>query len=150
MILTEKAIESLEAVKKTHFLNNKAIRNSRSLGDAAGLQNLGVHLIQVEPGHYSTERHTHHYEEECLLILSGQATAFDGNEETAVSAGDFLAYPCHGPAHSLLNSGTERLICLVIGQRLDYDITDYPDKKKRLFRHQGSRSLVNHSDIETP
>lgn len=150
MILTAQAIAALTATRKTHFLNQKAVRNDRSLGDAVGLKNLGVHIIEVAPGHYSTERHSHHYEEECLYILSGQAIAELGDERFTVGAGDFIGYPCHGPAHTLFNSGQETLLCLVVGQRLDHDITDYPDQQKRLFRHQGDRSLVNQIDISKP
>jgi uncharacterized cupin superfamily protein len=45
----------------------------------------------------------------------------------------------------MINDGTDPLVCLVIGQRLTQDITDYPRKGKRLYRHSGERSLV---DIE--
>ena len=43
---------------------------------------------------------------------------------------------------------TEPLVCLVIDQRLTQDITDYPRKGKRLYRHSGERSLVDHKAIQ--
>jgi uncharacterized cupin superfamily protein len=58
-------------VRRVHLLNPRAIRNQRSLGDAVGLQDLGIHLVRVEPGDESTEYHTHHCDEEFVYILSG-------------------------------------------------------------------------------
>ena len=50
--------------------------------------------------------------------------------------------------HEMINDGKEPLVCLVIGQRLQQDISDYPRKGKRLFRHSGARSLVDMRDIK--
>ncbi|MEX2322011.1 MAG: cupin domain-containing protein [Saccharospirillum sp.] len=147
MLITAEQIANLPQERKTHFMNPQAVRLDQSLGDAAGLKNLGVHRISIEPGHYSTEPHTHHYEEECLLIQQGTGEALLGDARSPVGPGDFLAYPTHGPAHSLYNSGTEPLVCLVVGQRLPFDITDYPNQGKRFFRHDGNKSLVDQSDI---
>lgn len=150
MLITAEQVAAMTPVRKTHFMNSGAVRLSRSLGDAAGLKQLGVHLFRVEPGHYSSEPHSHHYEEECLFIQQGTGEAILGDERQAVGPGDFLAYPAHGPAHALFNNGTESLVCLVVGQRLAFDITDYPERGKRLFRHDGNRSLVDLVDIEQP
>lgn len=48
----------------------------------------------------------------------------------------------------MINDGNEPLVCLVVGQRLTQDITDYPRKAKRLFRHSGERSLVDIESIQ--
>lgn len=148
MLITADQIAKLPQERKTHFMNPQAVRLDQSLGDESGLKSLGVHIISIEPGYYSTEPHTHHYEEECLLIQQGTGEALLGDERLAVGPGDFLAYPTHGPAHALYNSGTEPLVCLVIGQRLSFDITDYPNKGKRFFRHEGSKSLVDSASIQ--
>ncbi|MCJ8333488.1 MAG: cupin [Epibacterium sp.] len=34
-------------------------------------------------------------------------------------------------------AGTEVLRCIVVGQRLDHDVADYPNKGKRIFRNKG-------------
>ncbi|XKE47005.1 cupin domain-containing protein [Halomonas organivorans] len=149
MYLSADDIAALEGVTKQHFLNERAIRVNKSLGDAVGLQRLGVHLIRVAPGHYSTEYHAHHYEEECLYVLSGQGLATLGERRQAVGPGDFIGCPTNGVAHDLYNDGDEPLTCLVIGQRLDQDVSDYPRQGKRLYRNSGDWNLVDHSDIET-
>jgi uncharacterized cupin superfamily protein len=147
MLITAQAIAGLEARRHVHFLNDSAVRKSRSLGDAGGLKNIGVHLVTVAPGARSTEYHFHHYEEECVYVLSGHGKAVIGGETHAIGPGDFLAHPIDHVPHEMVNDGTEPLVCLVIGQRLMQDITDYPRKGKRLFRHSGERSLVTHEHI---
>ena len=148
MYLSAKDIDEMEGVRKTHFLNDQAKRINKSLGDAVGLKNLGVHMISVEPGHYSTEYHCHHYEEECIYVLSGTGTATLGNRRQAVGPGDFVGCPINGVAHDLFNDGEETLVCLVIGQRLEQDVGDYPRLGKRLYRNSGEWNLVDQADIE--
>ena len=148
MILSAQAIAAMDAVKRVHFLNEGAIRSNKSIGDAAGLKNLGVHVITVQPGHRSTEYHFHHYEEECVYVLSGHGTAVEGETSHKIGPGDFLAYPIDKVAHEMINDGAAPLVCLVIGQRLAQDISDYPRKGKRLYRHSGERRLVDIDGIK--
>lgn len=74
-------------------------------------------------------------EEECVYVLSGQGTAFIG-------------CPANGAAHAMQATGAEPLVCLVMGQRLSQDVSDYPNLKKRLYRNNGEWTLVAHSDIQ--
>lgn len=147
MYLSAQAIAVMEAVKRVHFLNDDAVRGNKAIGDATGLKNIGVHLITIQPGHRSTEYHFHHYEEECVYVLSGRGTATIGEQKHKVGPGDFMGHPIDHVAHDMVNDGSEPLVCLVIGQRLTQDITDYPRQGKRLYRHSGERSLVNIGDI---
>lgn len=71
-----------------------------------------------------------------------------GDDEHPIGPGDFIAYPAGGPAHEMINDGDEDLVCLVIGQRLAQDVTDYPRKGKRLYRNSGRWDLVDHDDID--
>jgi len=144
-------IETMEGLEKTHFLNPKAQRVNKSLGDLTGLTGFGIHLIEVEPGFETTEHHVHHFEDECLYILSGDATATIGDEEFSVSAGDFIGYRKGGLAHSLKNTGSQTLRCLVVGERLSNDVGDYPRLKKRIYRNAGLPwNLVDHDAIQEP
>lgn len=143
------AIAQMKGEEKIHFLNSNAVRINKSLGDAVGLKNLGVHIIQVEPGFDTTEYHQHSYEEECVYILSGCGMAIIEGESFALEAGDFLGFPCDGAAHGIRNNGHEMLVCLVMGQRLEQDVSDYPNKGKRLYRNSGRWDLLDKDDIET-
>ena len=128
-------IAAMEGLAKTHFLNSNAQRINKSLGDATGLTGIGVHIIEVMPGCESTEFHRHHHEDEAIFVLSGHATARIGEAREPIAPGDFIGYRAGGAAHTILNTGTEVLRLLVIGQRLAHDVADYPDKDKRLFRN---------------
>jgi uncharacterized cupin superfamily protein len=147
MYLSAKDIEALEGVHKVHFLQPQAVRTNKSLGDAAGLQHLGVHLITVQPGHKSTEFHLHHYEEEAVYVLSGRGTAVIGEVRHTLGPGDFLGFPAHGAAHEMLAEGDEPLVCLVVGQRLAQDVCDYPRLGKRLYRNSGEWNLVDLANV---
>ena len=48
----------------------------------------------------------------------------------------------------MFNNGEETLVCLVIGQRLEQDVADYPRLAKRLYRNSGEWNLVDHDAIE--
>ncbi|MEM7643770.1 MAG: cupin domain-containing protein [Pseudomonadota bacterium] len=143
-------IAAMEGLAKTHFLNPRARRVNKSLGDATGLTGLGIHLIEVQPGDVTTEHHVHYHEDEAIYVLSGTAEASYGDTVQTVGPGDFLGYAAGGEAHSLVATGDAPLRCLVIGQRLDHDVADYPRKAKRIFRNIGfPYTLVDHDALET-
>lgn len=144
-------IAAMEGLAKTHFLNPNAQRVNKSLGDLTGLTGLGFHLIEVAPGHDTTELHLHHHEDECVFVLSGTGTAVIGDQDHSIGPGDFIGYRKGGLAHTIRNTGTEILRCIVAGQRLDHDVADYPALQKRLYRNPGlAWNLVDHAAIATP
>ncbi|SPJ28590.1 cupin domain-containing protein [Falsiruegeria mediterranea] len=150
-LLTAQAIAAMAGTAKTHFLNPNAQRINKSLGDATGLTGIGVHIIEVEPGRDTTEYHVHHFEDECVYILSGQAVSIIDSEERTVTAGDFIGYRKGGHAHGLRNDGPDLLRVLVIGQRLAHDVGDYPNKGKRIYRNEALEwDYVDHSAIKNP
>jgi uncharacterized cupin superfamily protein len=150
-LIPKEEIETFEGVAKTHFLNTSAKRTNKSLGDLTGLTDFGFHIIEVQPGHESTEFHKHYYEDECVYILEGEAEAQIGEEILSVKAGDFLGYPAGGEAHALKNTGNSMLKCIVVGERLDHDVGDYPKLNKRIYRNTGLPwNVVDIEDISEP
>lgn len=150
-IVTKEEIEGMEGLAKTHFLNANARRVNKSLGDLTGLTGLGFHIIEVAPGCETTEYHVHHFEDECVYILAGEATAVIGEERFPVKPGDFIGYRKGGEAHTIENTGAETLRCIVVGQRLPHDVGDYPRLGKRIYRNAGMPwDLVDIDAIETP
>ncbi len=150
LLLTATDIEQLVGEQKVHFLNPNAVRINKSLGDAVGLNHLGVHMIYVEPGRDTTEYHIHHYEEESIYVISGSATAIIGHDHYKIGAGDFIGLPHNTVAHNIINDGDKVLVCLVMGQRLAQDVSDYPNQGKRLYRNNGEWDLVSHAAITDP
>lgn len=150
-VLTKAQIEAFEGIEKTHYLNPNARRTNKSLGDLTGLTGFGFHLIEVEPGFESTELHRHHGEDECVYVLEGEAEATIGETTLTVAAGDFIGYRAGGEPHKLKNIGSRTLRCIVVGERRDHDVCDYPALGKRLFRSPGlGWNLVDITDIEIP
>ena len=147
-LLTREQIEALEGLRKIHFLNAGAQRTQKPLGDITGITGFGFHIIEVEPGYASTEPHRHFYEDECVYILEGEAEATIGGRACTVRAGDFIGYPSGGQAHCLKNTGAEPLRCIVVGERRDHDVCDYPEKQIRLYRNKGLEwNVVAHQAI---
>jgi uncharacterized cupin superfamily protein len=80
-LITSQEVAEMEGARKTRFRNPNAKRINKSLGDVAGMIGFGYHIIEVEPGHETTEHRLHHHEDECVFVLSGTATAVIGDEE---------------------------------------------------------------------
>lgn len=150
-LITKEEIEQFEGVDKTHFLNDNARRVNKSLGDLTGLTGIGFHIIEVQPGNESTEYHKHYFEDECVYVLEGEAEATIGDQVVKIKAGDFLGYRAGGLAHTITNTGSGMLRCIVVGERLDHDVGDYPRLGKRIYRQKGlSWNLVDIDAISEP
>lgn len=141
-------IAAMKGEQKTHFLNDNAKRVNKSLGDATGLTGFGFHIIEIEPGFESRQHHMHHFEDECVYVLSGTATAYTGEDTQQIGAGDFIGYRKGGLAHSIKNTGSETLRCIVVGERLAHDVGDYTTLGKRIYRNKGMAwDLVDHEHV---
>jgi uncharacterized cupin superfamily protein len=141
-LLTADTIAEMPEQVFVHPLNPRAIRQTKSLGDAIGFHHIGVHWVRVAPGQDSTEHHVHQLEEEFIYIVSGRGEADIGDQTFTVGPGDFLGFAAKGLAHSLRNPYDEDLIYLVGGMRLEYDICDYPRQGKRMYRAGENRDYV--------
>lgn len=148
--LTAADLAALPSNLNVHPVNAAARRTISSPGDATGLTTLGINIFEIAPGDKSTEFHVHACEDEAVYVLSGSATARTGDDTHAIHAGDFIGYPKGGPAHEIHNTGAAPLRLLVIGQRLEEDVIDYPDQRKRLYRYAGRANDVVALDHVTP
>ena len=90
-LLRRSDIDGLEPVRHVHQHNANAIRLTRSLSNLTGLETLGVHLVTLTQGHFSTEYHRHHEDEEFIYILSGCGLARIGEHQHDVAPGDLWA-----------------------------------------------------------
>lgn len=111
-----------------------AARVRRTLGDAGGLSDFGVNLLELPPGAWSSQRHWHSAEDEFVYVLSGEVMLIDDDEgEQALRAGDCAAFP-KGQAngHQLINRSDATAICLEVGTRSDDDVCTYSDIDMRI------------------
>ena len=141
-IVTRTQIAKMAGTDVTHFLNQRARFVAKSLGDQAGLQNVGVHLINLPVGAVASAFHRHLCTDECIYILEGSGVARIGPDLCQNEAGDFIGYPAGGEAHDIRNTGSTHMICLVVGQRLEFDIIDYPDKTNGYIAMLVSRRIL--------
>ena len=141
-LLQQVQIAELPETRYSHPLDAAAQRLTRSLGDAAGLQTIGVHLVRLEPDRASTVFHFHHQDEEWIYILSGRGVAEIGDEKSAVGPGDFMGFVAGSAPHSLSNPHEEDLVYLVGGNRCAIDTCDYPRLGMRRYRVDGVSEFV--------
>lgn len=142
-LLSVTKIRRMKQDKFVHFLNPRAIRHTRSLGDATGLQTLGVHLVRLKPGDDSTEYHFHHQDEEWVYILSGRGIAEIGAKKTRIGAGDFMGFVAGSEPHAMRNPFKADLVYLVGGNRWPMDVCDYPRIGKRRYRENGNNAYLD-------
>ncbi len=150
-IIKKSEIESMDGLAKQHFLNPRAQRINKSLGDLTGLKGIGFHIIEIPAGKESTEFHVHYHEDECVYVLSGVGKATIGENQYDIAEGDFIGYRAGGLAHTIMNTGESILKCIVVGQRLKHDIADYPALGKRIYRNANRPwDLVDLENITHP
>jgi uncharacterized cupin superfamily protein len=103
-------------------------RIRQRLGDAGGLTQFGVNLLQLPPGAWSSQRHWHSAEDEFVYVLSGELTLVTDEGETVLRPGDCAAFP-RGAAngHQLINKSDTVATCLEVGTRSDDDFCVYSD-----------------------
>ncbi len=140
---TAAAIRRMKQEKFVHFLNPGAIRYTRSLGDAAGLKTIGVHLVRLKQGDASTEYHFHHQDEEWVYILSGRGIAEIGGRKHKIGAGDFMGFTAPSEPHGMTNPYKADLVYLVGGNRYALDVCDYPRIGKRRYRMNGDNDYLD-------
>ena len=99
-LIKARDIEDMEEVVVQHQYNDNAIRHTKTLGTAAGLERIGIHLVRIEPGHDTTTHHSHEADREFVYILSGRGIARIGDDEYELEAGDFMGFPTPSPAHT--------------------------------------------------
>lgn len=100
-----------------------ADRIRQKLGDAGGLTDFGINLTQLPPGNWSSQRHWHSHEDECVYILEGEVVLIEDDGETVLRAGDFAAFPKDtGNGHHMVNRSESMVVYLEVGSRQPEDV----------------------------
>ena len=146
-VLTKTDIDNTPETRHVHQFNPRAIRHTVSLGDIAGLTKVGLHLVRVAAGDETTTHHYHEESDEFVYILSGTLTLRYGDEQYSLSAGDFVAFPAQGAAHSMRNESDADATYLMGGSRPDIDICNYPDIDRRMYNIRGQKEYVDLKDL---
>jgi uncharacterized cupin superfamily protein len=119
-------------------------RSRQALGDAGGLTQFGVNLVELQPGAASSQRHWHTHEDEFVMVVSGELVLVTDEGETLMRAGDCAAFPAGRPnGHHLLNRGWGSALFLVVGSRVAGDCAHYPDID---LEYDGPSKTYTHRD----
>jgi len=95
-----------------------------------GGERLSAGLWELPPGKRSFPLHAHLVTDEALFVLSGTGKVRTPEGLTEIGPGDFVHFPPGGPAHQLVNDGTEPLVYLGLGAGVGADVDEYPDSDK--------------------
>jgi uncharacterized cupin superfamily protein len=120
-------------------------RVRKRLGDAAGLTQFGVNLLQLPPGAWSSQRHWHTGSDEFIYVLAGEVTLVSDDGAEVLRTGDAAGFRANDKdGHCLQNrSGIEALV-LEIGTRVpgdtayynDIDMIAPADRKPAVYTHR--------------
>lgn len=101
----------------------------RRLGAGAGLKQIGINLLELGPGAWSSQRHWHTRAEEFVYVLEGEVVLVTEAGEETLLAGDCAAFRAGEPdGHHLQNRGEAVARILEIGSaNLRDDEAHYPD-----------------------
>jgi uncharacterized cupin superfamily protein len=99
------------------------------LAVAAGLKQIGINLLELEPGAWSSQRHWHTQAEEFVYVLEGEVMLVTEGSEEILRAGDCAAFlPGDADGHHLQNrSGAVARVLEIGSANVPGDETTYPD-----------------------
>ena len=106
-----------------------AERVRQRLGNAGGLADVGVNLMRLPPGNWSSQRHWHSAEDEFVYVLECVVTLVTDAGEEILRAGDCVGFKAGtADGHHLQNRSDRDALFLEIGTRREVeDETFYPD-----------------------
>jgi uncharacterized cupin superfamily protein len=137
-VIRTKVLKEEDGFPFRHPLNPNSEAQFFRLSRPAGLQRAHVNMLRVPPGKEAFMLHRHSVQEEWSYIVEGEGTAQIGDDRIKVSAGDFIAFPLNGKAHTIVNTGTRDLVYLTGGEDSPYDIGHFPSVNKMIvFKPEG-------------
>jgi uncharacterized cupin superfamily protein len=92
---------------------------------------IGASMSEVEPGNKLWPYHTHHANEEWVIVLRGDPTLRTPGEEHALTEGDVVAFPRgKDGAHQIINRTDAPVRVLMLSSMVGPDVINYIDTGK--------------------
>jgi len=108
------------------------------VGHHIGGELLGASMSEVEPGNKLWPYHTHHANEEWVIVLRGEPTLRTHEGERQLREGDVVAFPRgNDGAHQIRNDTDVPIRVLMLSTLIAPDIVEYLDSGK-----VGARSVA--------
>lgn len=109
-----------------------------TVGKRIGGELIGAGVYEVEPGNKLWPYHTHHANEEWLLVLRGQPTLRTPEGERQLDEGDVVCFPRgKAGAHQVRNGTDSPVRVLMLSTLIAPDVVEYLDSGK-----VGARSVA--------
>ncbi|HEX3887090.1 MAG TPA: cupin domain-containing protein [Phenylobacterium sp.] len=103
-------------------------RIRKRLGDAANLTQIGVNLITLPPGAWSSQRHWHTDLDEFTYVLSGEVVLVTEAGDETLQAGDAAGFKAGDPnGHHFQNRSGQDAVLLDMGTRSGAGFCHYSD-----------------------
>ncbi len=115
------------------------------VGKHIGAELIGGSLYELEPGDRLWPYHTHHANEEWLLVVRGRPTLRTPDGERELGEGDVVAFPRGDEGlHQVSNRTDTPIRVLMLSTLLAPDLVHYPDSGKFGARNaKGERVLLS-------
>lgn len=108
------------------------------VGARIGAELLGASLYELEPGDRLWPYHTHHANEEWLVVVRGAPTLRTPEGEHELAEGDVVCFPRGNEGlHQVRNTSDAPIRVLMLSSMNKPDIVEYPDSGK-----VGARSVA--------
>jgi uncharacterized cupin superfamily protein len=120
----------IDAVKPFDYAFEGPIQaRMADIGRTLGSQKIGLAIQTIAPGHWSSRRHRHVFQEEILVVMAGHGTLHHGDTRVPCCPGDTFLYLPGDPApHAFENTGTADLVIWAFGDRHPHEVCEYPDQ----------------------
>jgi uncharacterized cupin superfamily protein len=126
------------------FASRMGDRVKRRLGEAFGLTQFGINLVDLAPGGQSALRHWHSHEDELVYMISGELVMITDAGEQVVRAGDIAGFRAGDQnAHHFINRSNASARYLEVGSRIEEDFAYYPDDDAKWIEEDGKLRLVH-------
>jgi uncharacterized cupin superfamily protein len=101
------------------------------VGQRLNAELIGGSMYELEPGHKLFPYHTHHANEEWLLVVRGQPTLRTADGEQELQEGDVAVFRRGSDGfHQVANRTDSPIRVLMISTLIAPDIVEYPDSGK--------------------
>jgi uncharacterized cupin superfamily protein len=115
------------------------------VGARIGAELIGGSMYELEPGNRLWPYHTHHANEEWMIVLRGEPTLRTPEGETVLREGDVVCFKRGREGmHQVKNATESPVRILMLSTLIAPDIVEYPDSGKVGARSvQGERILLS-------
>jgi uncharacterized cupin superfamily protein len=120
--------------------------NEAFVGERIGAELIGASMSEVEPGSKLWPYHTHHANEEWVIVLRGQPTLRTPEGEEALNEGDVVCFRRgKDGGHQIINRTDSPVRVVMLSTLIQPDIVEYLDTGK-----VGSRSVAGEHHLRAP